>query len=139
MKRAILLALGWLVAAAGLYVALVVLELDWNLYDWEPKLDLKASGLIAGMLAMLAAIRLLARASRDRFSQTVSLVICLTLLALAVYVSPPEPMTQGLFAREAPSPLWYRAARFAVLALPGVFWSLDLLRRRNRLGQDRQV
>ena len=44
MKRAILLTVGWLLAAAGLYVALVGLELYWNLYDWQPRLDLNASG-----------------------------------------------------------------------------------------------
>ena len=61
-----------------------------------------------------------------------SLAACLALLALAVYVLPPEPMTQGLFAREARSPLWYRAARFVLLALPGVFWGLGELHRRKR-------
>ena len=57
MKRAILLTLGWLLAAAGLYVALVMLELYWNLYDWQPGLDLRALGLIGGMVAVLVAIR----------------------------------------------------------------------------------
>jgi hypothetical protein len=116
-------------AAAGLYAALVMLELYWNLYDWQPKLDLEALGLIFGMLALLAAIRLLARASGNRFSRGASLVICLALLALAVYVFPPEPRSSGLFAREAPSLFWYRAARFAVLALPSAFWSRGVLRR----------
>jgi hypothetical protein len=129
MKRAILLSLGWLLATAALYAALVTLELYWNLYDWQPKLDLIASGLILGMLAVLAAIRLLARAGCDCFSRGVSLVICLALLALAVYVDPPEPLTQGLFGREAPSPFWYRAGRFVLLALPGVFWGRGWLRR----------
>ena len=132
MKRAILLSLGWLLSAAVLYAALVTLELYWNLYDWQPKLDLIASGLILGILAVLAVIRLLARTSRDRFSRGVSLVICLALLALAVYVVPAEPLTQGLFGREAPSPLWYRGARFVVLALPSVFGCLGFLRRRKR-------
>ena len=137
MKRTILLALGWLAAAAGLYVALVMLEFDWNLYDWQPRLDLKASGLIFGMLAALAAMWYLARVSCNRFSRGVSLAACLALLALAVYVLPSEPMTQGLFAREATSPLWYRAARFVLLALPSVFWVLGLLRRWQRPAQNR--
>jgi hypothetical protein len=135
MKRAILLTLGWLVAAAGLYVALVMLEIYWNLFDWQPRLDLKATGLIFGILAVLAVIRFLARASCDRFSQGMSLAACLALLALAVYVFSPEPITQGLFARESPSPLWYRAARFVALALPSVYWGLGWLRRRKRAGE----
>ena len=39
MTRVILLSLGWFVAALGLYVDLVILELYWNLNDWQPKLD----------------------------------------------------------------------------------------------------
>src|ERR1035437_5758535 len=112
MKRAILLSLGWLVSAAVLYAALVALELYWNLYDWQPKVDLNTASLIFGMLAALAALRLLARAGKARLSRGVSLAICLALLALAVYVVPAEPLAQGLFGREAPSPLWYRAGRF---------------------------
>ena len=135
MKRVILLILGWLLAAAGLYVALVMLELYWNLFDWQPRLDLKGSGLIFGILAVLAVIWFLARASHDRFSQAVSLAACLALLAIAVYVLPAEAMTQGLFAREAPSPFWYRAGRFVLLALPSVFWGLGLLRRWQRAGE----
>ena len=128
MKRAMLLTLGWLLASAGLYVALVILELYWNLYDWEPKLDSHSTVLILGMLAVLVAIWFLARASSDLLSRGVSGTICLALLALGVYVFLPEPITHGLFAREMPSPLWYRAGRFVVLALPSVFWGLGLLR-----------
>jgi hypothetical protein len=132
MKRAILLTLGWLLAAAGLYVALVMLELYWNLYDWQPKLDSRALGLFCGMVAVLAAIRLLVRAGGNRFSRGVSLAICLALLALGVYVFPSEPITHGLFARETPSPLWYRAARSVLLALPCLFWGLGMLRWRKQ-------
>ena len=128
MKRAILLTLGWLLAAAGLYVALVMLELYWNLYDWQPRLDLRALGLFCGMVAVLVAIRFLARAGGTHFSRGVSLAICLALLALGIYVFPPEPITHGMFARETPSPLCYRTGRFVLLALPSVFWGLGLLR-----------
>jgi peptidoglycan biosynthesis protein MviN/MurJ (putative lipid II flippase) len=128
MKRAILLSLGWLLSAVVLYAALVALELYWNLYDWQPKLDWNAAVLIFGMLAALAALGLLARAGKARFSRGVSLAICLALLALAVYVVRAEPLTQGLFARGAHSPLWYRVGRFVVLALPGVFWGLGWVR-----------
>ena len=132
MKRAILLTLCWLLAAAGLYVALVMLELYWNLYDWQPELDLRALGLFCGMVAVLAAIRILARADGNRFSRGVSLVICLALLALGIYVFPAEPITHGMFARETPSPLWYRAGRFVLLALPSVFWGLGMHRWRKQ-------
>lgn len=129
MKRSVIVALGWLVATFGLYVALLALELYWNLYDWQPRADWKALGLILGTLAILTGMRFLAKAARDCFSQGVSLVACLALLILAIYVFPAEPLTQDVFARTSPSPLWYRTARFLVMALPSVFWSLELLCR----------
>ena len=131
MTRVILLTLGWLVAVLGVYVALVILELYWNLYDWQPKLDSRALGLIIGVCSVLAAIRFLARATSHRIGQGVSLALCVALLALAGYVFPREPLTPGLFAREHSSPLWYRAGRFVVLALPSVLWGLGQLGRRN--------
>ena len=91
---AILRSLGWLLAALTLYTALVALELYWNLYDWQPKLDLNTVGLIFGKLALLGVIWFLARAGRDRLSRCVSLLVCLALLVLAVYVVPPEAKTE---------------------------------------------
>jgi hypothetical protein len=135
MTRVILLSIGWFVAALGLYVALVILELYWNLNDWQPKLDSRASGLIIGVGSILVAIRFLARANSHRIGQGVSLVLCLALLALAVYVFPREPLTQGLFARQQSSPLWYRASRLVVLASPGVLWVLGLLAQRRLAAQ----
>ena len=136
MLRAILRSLGWLLAALTLYMALVALELYWNLYDWQPKLDLNTVGLIFGILALLGVIWFLARAGRDR-PAGVSLLVCLALLVLAVYVVPPEAKTEGLFAREAPSPVWYRAGRFVVLGLPSAFWVLAWRRKRPLPGTPR--
>ena len=135
MTRVILLSIGWFVAALGLYVALVILELYWNLYDWQPKLDSRALGLIIAVGSILVEIRFLARANSHRIGQGVSLVLCLALLALAVYVFPREPLTQGVFAREQSSPLWYRVGRLVALALPGVFWVLGLLAQRRLAAQ----
>ena len=124
MTRVIVLSIGWLVAALALYVALLILDLYWNLYDWQPKVDSIAVGLIIGVCAVLVAVRFLVRATSHRIGQGLSLVLCFALLALAFYVFPPEPLTQGLFAREHSSPLWYRAGRFVALASPSVLWSL---------------
>jgi len=124
MTRIIVLSIGWLVAALALYAALLNLEVHWNLFDWHPKLDSIAVGLIIGVCAVLVAVRFLVRATSHRIGQGLSLVLCFALLALAFYVFPPEPLTQGLFAREHSSPLWYRAGRFVALASPSVLWSL---------------
>ena len=104
MKRAILLILGWLVASLALWVLLVVLEIHWNLYNWEPKVDSFALGLGFGVASALACMWLLACANRQPMPRGASLVMCLALLILGVYVFPPEPLNQGLFARERTSP-----------------------------------
>ena len=129
MRRTILLTLGWLAAALGLYAALLGLELCWNLYNWQPRLDTDSMGLIGGALSFLVAIRFLAGATRDGVSQGVAWLTCLALLALAVYVLPPEPLTTGLFARTVASPLWYRAGRFLLLVLPSMFLGRGLWHR----------
>ena len=100
MTRVIVLSIGWLVAALALYVALLILDLYWNLFDWQPKVDPIAVGLIIGVCAVLVAVRFLVRATSHRIGQGLSLVLCVALLGLAFYLFPPEPLTQGLFARE---------------------------------------
>ena len=135
MTRSILLVAGWLLSVVGLYAAVLILELYWNFFDWQPELNLKTWGSLAAMFCALVAMRFLAWATRDRISQGVSLVLCLSHLALGIYVFPAEPITQGLFARERPSPLWYRAGRFFVLAGPAAFWILALRRRRKTAAQ----
>ena len=129
MIRGILLLLGWLAAAFALWVLLVVLEIYWNLYDWQPKVDFIALGLGFGIFSAIACVWLLARASRQVAARGASLVMCLALLVLGVYVLPPEPLSTGLFAREQASPLWYRGGRLAVLALPALCWVLAMVRR----------
>jgi hypothetical protein len=133
--RTIILIIGWLMAALALYLALTVLELWWNLNDWQPKFDARALALIVGACLALLMIGCLARANAHQIGQGVSLATCLALLALGVYVFPQEPLTQGLFARGQSSPLWYRGGRLVALASPSVLWSLGLLRRRRLAGQ----
>jgi hypothetical protein len=135
VRRTILIVLGWVITAAALYLLLVGLELYWNLYTWQPRPDLLGSGLLLGAVLAVAAAWFFARASRDRISRGVSLVICCALLALAVYLLPPEPFTEGLFSRELPSPLWYRASRSLLLAAPAAFWILTLRTSRANFAQ----
>ena len=130
MTRTILLTLAWVVASLGLYAALVALEFYWNVWDWQPNLDPIAWGLLVAVFGFVFAMRLLASATRDRMSQAVSLLLCAALLALGFYVLAPEPLTQGLFARERSSPFWYRFGRLVVLALPTVVWARGWVLRK---------
>ena len=135
MTRAILLTLAWVLAALGLYASLVALEFYWNVWDWQPNLDLIAWGLMVAIFGFVLAMRLLAPASRDRCSQGVSLVLCVALLVLGFYVLAPEPLTQGLFARELSSPFWYRFGRLVVLALPTFVWVRGLVVRKTHVAK----
>jgi hypothetical protein len=135
MKRSFLLSLGWALAAAGLYVALVALEYYWNAWDWRLELDLIGWGLLVGLFGCVGFMRLLASAARDRLSQGVSLVLCVGLLVLGCYVSAPEPLSEGFLGREHSSPFWYRIARLAILALPSVIWVWGLVIRKKDGGQ----
>ena len=131
MTRTILISIGWFGATALLYVMLVILELNWNLFDWQPRIDPKALTLAAGLCSILLGILLLSQVSHSCLSGWISFLLCLALLALAIYVLPPEPITRGMFGRKEPSPLWYRSARFVVMALPLSFWIRGFLQRRK--------
>lgn len=122
----------WVLAEGGLYVSLVVLEVYWNLFDWQPRLDLPALGIIVWMGIMLAALWFLATTNGDRITSGVSLLLCAALVALAIYVVAPEPLKPGLLGRDAASPLWYRAGRVAILILPAVFWLAGRLTKRGQ-------
>src|SRR5579859_2110507 len=98
MWRSLVLILGWTVAAITLYAGLVALELYWNLFDWLPRMDSKAICLVIVLPAALSCFWWLAAHSVDRGSRMFSLVACLALVALGVYVFPPEQKSQGLFS-----------------------------------------
>ena len=127
-----ILIVGWSFCFGSLYLALLALELYWNFFDWFPRLDLKGSGLAVAVLAALAGTYRLARISIDRVTRIFSLMGCLALFVLGAYVLPAEPKTQGLLARQSPSPLWYRGARFVVLSCPSLFWMGTRPRSRIR-------
>ena len=132
MRRVMMLMVGWIMAILALYLGLLGLELDWNLFDWLPRFDLRAAALLMVLLAALAGTWWLARLSSDRVTRLVSLLACLGLLTLGLYVLPEEPKTPGLFSRQSPSPLWYRGGRFIAMSCPGLFWVAAL--RRSRRG-----
>ncbi len=125
------LILGWLAVGLWGYVNMLLVELYWNLVDWEPRADWKSLLLLLCVLANLVASFVLARATRNPAARTVSLFFCVVLVGIGFYVLPAEPLGHGLFARTSPSPLWYRGTRLIIMALPSLFWAFWLLRRRR--------
>jgi hypothetical protein len=131
MGRTSFLIAAWLVALVGHYVVLVALEFHWNLFDWLPRFDLASMGLVVALLTFLAGTWHLARVSQNRVTRIVSLVGCVALLGLGIYVFPAEPKLQGLFSRQLASPVWYRGGRLLVTSCPILFWAGALFRSRS--------
>jgi len=116
---------------AGLYASLVLLDIQWNLPRWDPYLSgfsLVNLVFIAGFVLL---VLLLFRARVTRLSRVISLLPCFALAALGLYFFKAEPITSGLFARDEPSPFWYRGGRCVVLCAPVMIWSVSWLRRRK--------
>jgi hypothetical protein len=103
---------------------LLLLDVYWNIVTWRPEWDGTATFLLVWIAAATAGCYWMARASRDRLTRVVSLLICMALLALGIYVSRAEPLSFGMFGRESCSPLWYRAGRLLVLGTPTLLWCL---------------
>jgi hypothetical protein len=136
MKRAIMLIIGWLAAGVTLLYGMFRFELNWNFFYFHPKWDLET---IADVLIILVAetgIWLLAKASRDRASRVVSLLVCVFLagLAVAFYYYDGLPR-KGIFGGPVePPPFWFRGGLALLMCLPGVFW---ILWTRRHLAQQR--
>ena len=132
MVRTLILGTAWVVATAFLYLNLVALEFYWNLFDWDPKFDLPSALLVAGLCIPLCATRYLARIRSNQVPKAVATICCLSLCLLGIYVLAAETKTTGLFARESPSPIWYRVARLFLLIQPGVFLLVHSYRRTEK-------
>src|SRR5207248_10921725 len=111
MRRVLLLCLGWLAATLVLYLGLLLLDVYWNLVSWHPRWDSVVLLVLFSLATATAGFALLARASYDRLTRSVSLILCGALLALGIYSCPAEALGTGLFGRDAASPVWYRGVR----------------------------
>src|SRR5262249_14769049 len=89
---------------------------------WRPTWDWRALLLLLWVAAVLLGFRTLARASGHPTVRIISLVICLSLFALGVYVTPAESLSSGMFGRVASSPFWSRTARLVLIAVPLCVW-----------------
>jgi hypothetical protein len=135
MKRTIMLVIGWLAACFILFAALMQIDFILNLFSWRPyKWDWRIPISGVGVLASITAIWFLAKATRDRVSRVVSLLVCLVLVWIAIHFLPAEPIDHsGYLGRSEPSPLWFRGSMAVLMALPGVIWLVCLKRNRRPL------
>ena len=123
------LALGWVLCGAGLYGAILLLDVYWNLLNWRPRWDWPTYVLLGWMIVVLAGQWRLAKIPRGRWNQVISLMVGLALVAVAGLALGPEPLSEGLLGRDDPSPWWYRIGRAIVLALPLATWMVTRHRK----------
>ena len=127
--RTIMLSAGWLVAAFALLYSMLLLNLQWNLFDWSPRLDFGTAVYAAGIAISLCAIWFLAKCSCGRISWGGAVLACLILAWAAINSFPAETVTHGLFfGRSQPRPLWFRGSIALLLCIPCIFCSWRILR-----------
>lgn len=150
MKQKLTLIVGWLAACFLLFAALFLIDWELNLWDWDPDWDWRISILGTGVLTSITAIWFLARATRDRLSLIISLILCLALLLYGIGILPPEEVTTvsksgwdgffaNLLARRSPSPFWFRGGIAVLTELPAVFWLAWTLRHRRNSPPNRRA
>ncbi len=131
IKRQLWIGLGWVFSGLALYLGCLVLDLYWNLAEWKPRWDWTAFLLFAWIAASLLTYRLLTRSLGGTLSITISLIVSVALASLGIYAAKAELLSEGLFGREASSPLWYRGGRLVLMALPLIL-CVTILNKRRR-------
>lgn len=131
-KRTAAASAGWIFSGTVLYLSLVALELQWNLFTWSPRLDYITLGALGAMALAWGCAWLSARNTRNRLTFALGSTVCVLLLGLGLYLLRPEPLeTGGLLPRTQSSPFWYRGARLLALAAPVAFLALRLRKTRT--------
>jgi hypothetical protein len=122
MIRAILLVIGWLAAGCALFYSILGWDFNWNFLTFSPEWNLRLIWEMSGILAADAAIWFLAKATRDKGSRAVSLLVCVLLVGTAAVWLQADERATGIFGGPREVPPWYRGGRTLLLCLPGFFW-----------------
>jgi hypothetical protein len=146
LKRVILMIIGWLATGVALWFGVTLLDFQWAFIGFHPECDLETIAAVLIILAAETGIWFLAKASRNRTSRSVSLLICMLLTAIGLFGFLPAEQRHttytgnnpiGIVFAEIlsrPSPLWFRGGLTLLLCLPCVFW---IWRERRRVIQVR--
>lgn len=125
MRAQLCLVVAWTGCGLGLYLHVFFIDLYWNFINWTPHYDLPSLFAAGGMVGALVGMGFLATTPVSRWLRVVSGVGCTALLAVGAWLVSPEPVTtEGLLARVASSPAWYRVGRLLILAAPFGLWFL---------------
>ena len=137
VMRAVLLIIGWIAASCALLYGVLLWELDWNLFRFHPEWNVQLIRAMVGILVGLTASWFLAKASLDRATWVVSLLLCVLVAALAVSGLHADESATGVFGGHIEIPFWYRGGRTLLLCLPSVFWVWWTRRRASAAGKQR--
>jgi hypothetical protein len=107
--------LAWLVSGGAVLGGLLALDLRWNLFAWRPEWSLAAAGSLAVCAAGACGLIALARGCAGNVEPRLALAVAAALTIAALRAAPAEPRSHKVLMREAPSPLWYRGSRSALL------------------------
>lgn len=127
--RAVVLTVLWFAAGCALLYSLVCLEINWNLFGFSPRWDGAVPGQLVCIFGSIAGTWFLAKTSRDRFSRAMSLLICVLLAGIAMFVF--FYAERFLLGRNELSPLWFRGCLTLLSCLPVIF-RIWLGRRRHQ-------
>jgi hypothetical protein len=111
---------------------LVVLDAGWNLFVWQPEWSLAVAGSLAVFAAGACGLIALARRCAGNVEPRLALAIAAVLLIASWRLAPAEPRSHKILLREAPSPIWYRGSRSALLASLAVVSAAGAWRGRER-------
>ena len=133
VAASVLCTLGWTMGAALLIWSLLCLDLELNMFAWNPEVRGRTCGCFLLAAAALCLTWLSARFTRDPVSHFAALIISLCCGALVVYAVRPEPSSSGVLGGRTPSPFWYRAGRGIILLVPLFLWVWFPMRLRRIL------
>jgi len=136
--RPILLIIGWFVGGFMLFCGVMRGEMEWNFFSFHPKWGRDTILTFALIIGAETGIWFLAKASRDRTSRIISLLVCLCLVGQGYSVLPAEAqphiipasgsdgaiarlVLHALLYRDA-SPIWFRGGAAMLLSLPAILW-----------------
>lgn len=150
--RSIMLIFGWLAASYVLAACMFSLDFNWNFFKFSPRWNREGIIEILGMFAAVVALWFLAKASRDKVSRAVSLLVSVLMAGCVIETFPAEKLAEPItldpnadamhelmramisraLDRHVPSPLWYRGGLSLLLCMPVIFWIWSARRRLAR-------
>jgi hypothetical protein len=120
-KKSMTIAAAWFVLGVVMAVAALLVDLSLNLFDWHGRFSAALVVACVVFCSAAGATLYLHRETRGALPMLMAVLVTLCLAALGAVHLAAEPANPGAFlGRTRSSPLWYRLAFAAALALPAL-------------------